>query len=87
MKNHTASEGLRKALDELKTFRDEIRVNLHLAGMDLRDEWQRLEKRIQSQTASAAASDTAEAAVHALKKEVDAFKHRLDAEKHTAAHH
>lgn len=28
---------------ELKTLRDEINLKVHLAGMDLRDEWQKLE--------------------------------------------
>jgi hypothetical protein len=28
-----------KALDELETVSDEIRVKLHLAGMDARDTW------------------------------------------------
>jgi hypothetical protein len=33
-------------LSELKTLRDEIRLELHLAGMDLRDEWQRIERAL-----------------------------------------
>jgi hypothetical protein len=28
---------------ELKTLRDEINLKVHLAGMDLRDEWRKLE--------------------------------------------
>jgi hypothetical protein len=34
--------------DDLKTLRDEIRLEVHLAGMDLRDEWQRIEKELPS---------------------------------------
>src|SRR5688572_29899191 len=33
-------------VEERKTLRDEIRVDLHLASRDLRDEWERLEQRI-----------------------------------------
>ena len=31
--------------DELKRHRDEIRVRLHLAKADLKDEWERLEEK------------------------------------------
>jgi hypothetical protein len=34
--------------DDLKTLRDEIRLEIHLAGMDLRDEWQRIERELPS---------------------------------------
>jgi CBS domain-containing protein len=36
----------RNRIGELRALRDEIRVNIHLAGMDLRDEWHALEKRL-----------------------------------------
>jgi hypothetical protein len=39
-------ETLRVRLEELKTLRDEIRVDLKLASMELRDEWHALEKRL-----------------------------------------
>lgn len=42
----TVRENLRGRIEELKTLRDEIRVELNLAGMDLRDEWKELEKRL-----------------------------------------
>jgi hypothetical protein len=42
----TIRETLQGRIDELKTLRDEIRVDLRLAGMDLRDEWMKLEKRL-----------------------------------------
>jgi predicted nucleic acid-binding Zn-ribbon protein len=35
-----------EGIGELKTMRDEIRIKLHLAGMDARDAWQKLEPRI-----------------------------------------
>jgi hypothetical protein len=40
------NETVQRRLDELKTLRDRIRVDLHLAGRDLQDEWARFEKRI-----------------------------------------
>jgi len=33
-------------LSLLRTLRDEIRLDLHLAGMDARDEWAKLEPRV-----------------------------------------
>ena len=30
----------------MRTLRDEIRVKLHLAGMDVKDEWRALEQRV-----------------------------------------
>lgn len=37
---------LQKRLDELKTLRDEIRVKIHLAEMDARDSFQKVEPAI-----------------------------------------
>jgi hypothetical protein len=33
-------------LDQLRALRDDVRVRLHLAGMEARDEWNKLEPRI-----------------------------------------
>ncbi len=33
-------------LDRLQTLRDEVKVRLHLAGMDAKDTWNKLEPRI-----------------------------------------
>ena len=33
-------------VEELKTLRDEIRLELHLASMELRDEWQKIEREL-----------------------------------------
>jgi len=32
--------------EELRTLRDEIRLDLHLAGMELKDEWQKIEREL-----------------------------------------
>jgi CBS domain-containing protein len=42
----TLRETARERLDELKTLRDQIRVDLNLAGMELKSEWRELEKRM-----------------------------------------
>jgi chromosome segregation ATPase len=34
-------------LSELQTIRDEIRVRIHLAGMELKDSWKDVESRIE----------------------------------------
>ena len=38
---------LRKGLDELQTIRDEVKLKLHLARADVRDEWNELEKKLE----------------------------------------
>ena len=40
------TQDLQGRMNELKTLRDQIRLDLHLAGMDLRDEWKIIEKKL-----------------------------------------
>lgn len=40
-------EDLRHVLDEIKTQRDELAVKVHLARQDARDEWEKLEKKLE----------------------------------------
>lgn len=35
-----------KSLDRLESLRDEVELKLHLAGMELRDEWSKLEPEV-----------------------------------------
>ena len=42
------TELVRNSLEVLRTLRDEIRVDLNLAGKDMRDRWRRLETRLQA---------------------------------------
>ncbi|MDP6979576.1 MAG: hypothetical protein QF570_13400 [Myxococcota bacterium] len=37
-------DDLRNEVDQLRALRDELHVQLHLAGQDLRDQWDRLER-------------------------------------------
>jgi hypothetical protein len=42
----TGHDKLQTRLDELKTLRDEIRVKIHLAGMDVRDAFRKIEPAV-----------------------------------------
>ncbi len=47
--NRSAAElkdEVKKGLEHLKTLRDEVRVRLHLAGMEAKDEWNKLEPHL-----------------------------------------
>jgi CBS domain-containing protein len=79
MKNDAVKERMQDALAELRTLRDEIRVDLHLAGMDLRDEWSVLEKRLPDGAAAARLREATREAVDGLTQELRAFKQRLRA--------
>ena len=56
---------MKKGVDLLKTLRDEIKVKLHLAGMDAKDQWAKLEPELSKVELAA------EHATHASKKLVD----------------
>ena len=64
---------IEKSLGLMRTLRDEVRVKLHLAGMDAKDEWWKLEPKLEE--LERAASEATEAtrtaiaeAVHKLSK-------------------
>jgi len=77
MKREALRESLQEAAAELETLRDEIRLNLHLAGMDVRDEWKQLEKRLPDRQAVAQLKDATREAFESLTWELRAFKRRL----------
>jgi hypothetical protein len=39
-------EEIQKSLGLMRTLRDEIRVKMHLAGMNLKEEWSKLEPQV-----------------------------------------
>jgi hypothetical protein len=41
--NEEIAQDLRRAFDQLKTLRDEIRVRLHLGGMEAKERWAKIE--------------------------------------------
>lgn len=57
-------------LAQLQTLRDEIRVRVHLAGMEMKDQWRKLEPRLSEieQAAEKATEATRHAAAEALEK-------------------
>jgi hypothetical protein len=47
MKGHKIREELKRDVDELRGLRDEIRLKVHLAGMDAKSAWEELEPRLE----------------------------------------
>ena len=71
----TAQERWQSALRELEGRRDQLRIRMHLAGLDARDEWARLEERLEGLRGSLArAEQRAEAgAAEALRELSDGY--------------
>ncbi len=70
----------RKAIDNLQSVRDEIRVRLHLGRLDATDRWRTLEPRLE-QTAERLAREGSEAArraLHDVVEEIKAFRSSLE---------
>ena len=66
------TERLEKVLKELKTERDDLKVQLHLLNMDAKEEWNELENKYENFKAKAsivaeATEDSAGEVVEALK--------------------
>ncbi len=73
---------LEKSLNSLRTMRDEVRVRLHLAGMEAKDQWNRLEPRIvelENEIGRAAedVSDTSRTALNDILKSVKKLRDSL----------
>jgi hypothetical protein len=69
--NQTAperSDELREGIDRLRALRDEVRVRVHLAGMDAKDEWRELAPRLDAleRAAGEASAATREALSEAI---------------------
>jgi hypothetical protein len=63
---------LQQSLMHLKTLRDEIRVEIHLAGMEAKDNWKKLEHRFaEAENFAREASHTSR---QALEEIIEAFK-------------
>jgi hypothetical protein len=61
---------IQKSLGLMRTLRDEIRVKLHLAGMDAKEEWRKLEPQLADieRAASELTETTSKAASEAVKR-------------------
>ncbi|MCA2981469.1 MAG: hypothetical protein INH41_20430 [Myxococcaceae bacterium] len=62
---------------DIRALRDEVRLKVHLAGMDLQTEWQKLEPRAELLLREATTATTG--AVQDVKARLEAFKRRLEA--------
>lgn len=66
---------VQKTIALLTTLRDEVRVNLHLAGLDARDEWNKLEPHIiELEKAAEHATEATRTALADLVRRVKAFR-------------
>jgi hypothetical protein len=70
---------IQKSVALMKTLRDEVRVKLHLAGMEAKDRWNKLESNLvdierAAQDASDASSRAVAEAVGAIKSFRDSLK-------------
>ncbi|WP_437721957.1 hypothetical protein [Sorangium sp. So ce861] len=63
---------LTKSLESLQTLRDEIRVRLHLAGMEAKDAWNKLEPTLLD--AEKLAEDVSETSRNALRDILEKVK-------------
>jgi dsDNA-specific endonuclease/ATPase MutS2 len=71
-------EDTKERIQPLVTLRDEIRLNLHLAGMDLRDEWKKIEKRFPELLGTAESlQDVASEALDEIGTELRRFSARI----------
>jgi hypothetical protein len=69
---------LKKSLSDLQTLRDEVRVRLHLASMDLKDQWNKLEPYIADVEQKAAeATEASRTLVSEAKKRLEQFRASL----------
>jgi hypothetical protein len=69
---------IEKSLGLLRTLRDEVRVKLHLAGMDAKEEWRKLEPQIaEVERAATKFTDSTRAAVSDAVKRLSHLCSRL----------
>ncbi len=64
---------LEKSAALLRKMRDEVRVQLHLGGMEVKQEWNKLEPRLES-ALDRAAKDVSEASRTAIDELTDAVR-------------
>ena len=65
-------EELKKGLERLQTLRDEVRVRLHLGGLDAKEEWNKLEPHLLD--VERAAHEATEASRRAVNDAVERLK-------------
>jgi hypothetical protein len=69
---------VKKGLDRLTTLRDEAKVHLHLASLDAKQEWEKLEPRIDELQAKASdLGETSRATIRELIDRAEGFVAKL----------
>ena len=69
-----------QAWTKLRGLRDEIRVRLHLATLDLKDEWQKLEPKIaEAEQYMSTVTEASASALHELERRASALQEKLAA--------
>jgi len=70
---------IKKGIGVLQTLRDEINVRVHLAGMDARDEWDRLMSQLEQveREAEEKSTETTRKAVDELIERLEKFRETL----------
>jgi hypothetical protein len=69
---------LKKGLSQLQTLRDEVRLRLHLASMDLKDQWNKLEPHLADVEKKAAdASEASKSLINDAVKRLEKFRASL----------
>ena len=79
------SEMIRNSLAALRTLRDEIRVDVNLAGKEARDRWRRLESRLRAAETRARGNRARPQALKTLLATARQFRTRLREEPRTPA--
>lgn len=65
-------------LGRMKTLRDEIRVDLHLAGMEAKEKWKKLEPSLQdAEKLVDDVSDVSQRAMEEIVEKVNTFRNSL----------
>jgi len=69
---------VKKSLELLQTLRDEVRVKLHLASMDIKDQWTKLEPHLQKvEKAAEEATEASRAGLADAVKQIKKLHHSL----------
>jgi hypothetical protein len=63
---------LKKTLDQLQMLRDEVRLQLHLAGLEAKERWNKLEPKLEE--AEHRAAEATESSLDALKQTVGSLR-------------
>lgn len=69
-------QDMKSLQQDVRALRDEVKLKLHLAGMDLKAEWEKLEPQL-DRAASSAAIVSGEV-MSDLKKRLTEFRSRID---------